>query len=54
MINLSVNLSSYIDELDKKLNALAERFFDNPFTGMLVFIVLLVISCIAVRAYSKK
>lgn len=53
MINI-LSLSSQIGELDKKLNAIADQFFDNPFSGMVVFIILLVIGWIAVKSYASK
>ena len=53
MVYVLSNLSYYIDRWNKELNSLADNFFDNPFSGMAVFIVLLVIGFIAIKAYTK-
>lgn len=49
-----LSFAEQIDKWDKQLNDLADQLFDNPFSGMVVFMVLLVISIIAVRGYAKK
>ena len=51
---LLFNMKEQIEIWNKQLNHLADTFFDNPFTGMAVFIVLLVISFIAIKSYSGK
>ena len=49
-----LNLSSQIDIWNKELNDLADQVFDNPFSGMAAFIILLAISMIAIRSFSKR
>lgn len=53
MIQLLFDFPSYIKEWDEKINSLLYKI-DSPFTGMIIFIVLLAISFIAIRSYSGK
>ena len=52
-IMLLFNIKEQIEIWNKQLNKLAEQF-DNPFAGMAIFMILLVISFIAIRSYSSK
>ena len=54
MFNILFSKTSFIDDWNSKLNALADKYFDNPFSGMLVFIILLAAGCIAIRSFSKR
>lgn len=53
MFNLLFTMPQFLEDLDKKLNSLAYKF-DSPFTGSVVFIVLLAIAWIAIKSYSKR
>lgn len=48
-----LGIKEQIDIWNEKLNSLASRF-DSPWTGMLVFIVLLAIAVISINAFSSK
>ncbi len=52
MINL-LSLTSVLEEIQKQLDKLAYKM-DSPFTGMIIFIVLLTVSFIVIRSYSSK
>lgn len=48
-----LSLKEQIDLWNDKLNSIANNF-DSPWTGMILFIVLLVIAVIAINAFSSK
>lgn len=49
-----LSFTELIKRWNEQLNDIADELFDNPFSGMAVFIILMVISMIAIKSYSKK
>lgn len=52
MINI-LTIKEQIEIWNEKLNSLASRF-DSPWTGMALFIILLVAAVVAINAFSSK
>lgn len=52
MINI-LGIKEQIEIWDQKLNSLAFKM-DSPWTGMIIFVVLLVAAVLAINAFSSK
>lgn len=52
MINI-LTIKEQIEIWNEKLNSIASNF-DSPWAGMAIFIILLVIAVIAIKAFSSK
>lgn len=52
MLNI-LSFASKIEELEKQLNNLASQL-DNPFAGMVIFMVLMVIAFMAIKSYTSR
>jgi len=52
-INKIFVLATTIEELNEKLDNLSAKYLDNPWSGLVIFGVLLIIGCWAISNTSK-
>lgn len=50
----AISVSKQLEIWSDKLNNFIENYLNNPWMGSLLFLVLFVIGCCAVSAFSKK